>query len=143
MKRTFVLLVLASSLLCRRYALGAEVDARAEVAAAPYAASATQAASERLADAKFRVQPKEIEQLRMKVCTSAAETANLRSELASAEEKYVADLAERDRASERWRFSTISPRRVTRLGKSESRSRPLPTGAERRSWRWMRERRAR
>src|SRR5580658_1078378 len=73
----------------------AEVDARAEVAAALYAASATQAASERLADTKLRAQRKEIEQLRLKVGTSAAETVSLRSELTSAEEKYVADLAER------------------------------------------------
>jgi tetratricopeptide (TPR) repeat protein len=57
-----------------------------------------EAASEQLADAKLRAQWKEIEQLRLKVSTSAAETANLRSELALAEEKYVAELAERDRA---------------------------------------------
>ena len=90
--------VLASLLLSSPLAHCAEVDARAEVAAALYAASATQAASERLADAKLRAQRKEIEQLREKVSTNGAETANLRSELTSAEEKYVAALAERDRA---------------------------------------------
>ena len=45
----------------------AEVDARAEVSAALYAASATQAASERVADAKLRTQRKEIEALRITV----------------------------------------------------------------------------
>jgi hypothetical protein len=90
--------ILASVLLSSPLAHCAEVDARAEVAAALYAASATQAASERLADAKLRAQWKEIEQLRLKVSTSVAESAGLRADLASAEEKYVADLAERDRA---------------------------------------------
>jgi len=42
----------------------AQIDARAEVAAALYAASATQAAGERVADAKMRSQRKEIEGLR-------------------------------------------------------------------------------
>jgi len=89
---------LVSLLLSSSFAHCADVDARAEVAAALYAASATQAAFERVSDTKIRAQRKEIEQLRSKVGTSAAQTANLRSELSSKEEKYVAELAERDRA---------------------------------------------
>src|SRR5579872_2318890 len=81
-----------------RGALCAEVDAKAEVAAALYAASATQAAAERVADAKLRVQRKVIEQLREKVRTGVSETASVRSELARAQEEYVAELAKRDRA---------------------------------------------
>lgn len=67
-----------------------QVDARAEVAAAMYAASATQAAAERYADSKLRAQHAEIERLR-------ASTKQVRAELTAAEEKYVADLAARDR----------------------------------------------
>ena len=73
----------------------AEVDVRAEIAAALFAASATQAAAERVADAKIRSQRKEIEELRGKV---RAGDAQRKAELTAAEEKYVAALAERDRA---------------------------------------------
>ena len=73
----------------------AEVDARAEIAAALYAASATQAAAERVADVKLRSQRKEIEELRGKV---RAGDAQRKGELTAAEEKYVAALAQRDRA---------------------------------------------
>jgi hypothetical protein len=73
----------------------AEVDARAEIAAALFAASATQAAAERVADAKMRSQRKEIEELRGKV--RAGDTQR-KADLTAAEEKYVAGLAERDRA---------------------------------------------
>lgn len=93
-----LLVVAASLVLPSPLAHCEQVDARAEVAAALYAASATQAAAERVADSKLRAQRKEIEQLRLKVGTSAAETANLRSELASKEEQYVAELAAKDRA---------------------------------------------
>jgi len=72
-----------------------EVDARAEIAAALFAASATQAAAERVADAKIRSQRKEIEELRGKV---RAGDAQRKAELTAAEEKYVAALAARDRA---------------------------------------------
>ena len=72
-----------------------EVDARAEIAAALFAASATQAAAERVADAKIRLQRKEIEELRGKV---RAGDAQRKVELTAAEEKYVAALAARDRA---------------------------------------------
>ena len=73
----------------------AQVDARAEVSAALFAASATQAASERVADAKLRTQRKEIEALRITVRTG---DARRKAELTAAEENYVATLATRDRA---------------------------------------------
>ena len=73
----------------------AEVDARAEIAAALFAASATQAAAERVGDAKIRLLRKEIEELREKV--RAGDTQR-KADLIAAEEKYVAALAARDRA---------------------------------------------
>src|SRR5262249_5417485 len=74
-------------------AVVAEVDARAEIAAALFAASATQAAAERVADVKIRSQRKEIEELRGKV---RAGDAQRKADLTAAEEKYVATLATRD-----------------------------------------------
>ena len=71
------------------------MDARAEVAAALYAASATQAAAERVADAKIRAQRIEIEGLRARV---RAGDTQLKAALTAAEEAYVAALAVRDRA---------------------------------------------
>ncbi len=68
-----------------------EVDARAEVASALYAASATQAAAERVADARLRAQEAEIERLRFEGRASRAQIAEL-------EERYVAVLVQRDRA---------------------------------------------
>jgi tetratricopeptide (TPR) repeat protein len=68
-----------------------QVDARAEVAAALYAASATQAAAERSADAHMRAQAAEIGRLRREGRASRLQIAEL-------EERYVADLAQRDRA---------------------------------------------
>ena len=76
----------------------AKVDARAEVAAALYAASATQAAAERAADARLRAQRAEIERLRAQASAAATDAAQMRASLTTAEEKYVADLAARDRA---------------------------------------------
>jgi tetratricopeptide (TPR) repeat protein len=73
----------------------ASVDPKAEVAAALYAASATQAAAERAADAKLRAKRKEIEALRAQVQTGAAQH---QAALTAAEEKYVAELTARDRA---------------------------------------------
>ena len=73
----------------------AQVGARAEVAAALYAASATQAAGERVADAKVRAQRREIDELRTQVRAGAAQ---LKATLTAAEERYVAALAARDRA---------------------------------------------
>ena len=67
-----------------------EVDARAEVASALYAASATQAAAERVADARLRSAQAEIERLRREGRASRAQIAEL-------EERYVVDLAQRDR----------------------------------------------
>lgn len=66
------------------------VDARAEVASALYAASATQAAAERAADARLRAQAAEIERLRREGRAS-------RNQITELEERYVADLAQRDR----------------------------------------------
>lgn len=76
-------------------AASAQVDSRAEVAAALYAASATQSAAERSADAKLRAQRKEIEELRTAVRNGAAQR---QADLTAAEERYVAALAARDRA---------------------------------------------
>src|SRR5262249_13085507 len=73
----------------------AHVDARAEVATAVFAAAATQAAAERVADAKIRAQRTQIEDLRAKV---RAGDVQRKAELAAAEERYVAALAQRDRA---------------------------------------------
>ena len=72
-----------------------QVDARSEVAAALFAASATQAAAERAADATLKAQRTEIEGLRAQVSGGAAQ---LRVALTAAEEEYVAVLAARDRA---------------------------------------------
>ncbi|MGB7991894.1 MAG: hypothetical protein WCF44_21020, partial [Candidatus Methylophosphatis roskildensis] len=71
------------------------VDARTEVAAALYAASATQATAERIADQKLREQRKQIENLRTRV--RAGET-KLQTALAEAQEAFVAALSARDRA---------------------------------------------
>lgn len=68
-----------------------QIDARAEVAAALYAASATQAAAERAADARLRAAQAEIARLQ-------SQGASARAELIAAQERYVADLARRDRA---------------------------------------------
>src|SRR5688572_9219644 len=72
-----------------------QVDARAEVAAALYAASTTQAAAERVADAKLRAQRKEIDGLRAEV---RAGNVQLQAALTAAQETYIAALAARDRA---------------------------------------------
>jgi hypothetical protein len=71
-----------------------EVDPRSEVAAALYAASATQAAAERIADSKLRVKRAEIERLRIEI---KAGEARHQSELTAAEESYVAAISEQDR----------------------------------------------
>jgi hypothetical protein len=66
-------------------------DARAEIWAALYAASATQAAAERAADGQLRAMRTEIERLR-----SAG--ASAQAALSDAQERFVAALADRDRA---------------------------------------------
>ncbi len=83
-----------ASLVQPALAAVAAVDPKAEVAAALYAASATQAAAERAADAKLQAQRNEIDTLRTQVHAGAAQH---RAELTAAEEKYVAELAARDR----------------------------------------------
>ena len=73
----------------------AQVDARTEVAAALYAASATQAAAQRASDAKIRAQRAEIERLRTQVREGEIEA---QAALTAAQEAYVTALAKRDRA---------------------------------------------
>ncbi|AEJ03239.1 tetratricopeptide TPR_2 [Nitrosomonas sp. Is79A3] len=72
----------------------AQVDVRAEVNAALYAASATLAATERMADEKMRMQRKEIDTLRAKI---QAGEKRLNDALSTAEESYIAALAALDR----------------------------------------------
>ena len=72
----------------------AQVDARAEVAAALFAASATQAAAEHSADQQLRAQRKQIEEMRARLRTGEAK---LQTALAEAQESYIAALAARDR----------------------------------------------
>ena len=91
----FLCSVVPSAITHAATAAIAEVDARAEIAAALFAASATQSAAERVADAKMRSQRKEIEELRGKVRAGDVQRT---AELTAAEEKYVAALAARDRA---------------------------------------------
>lgn len=67
-----------------------QIDVRSEIAAALYAASATQAAAERLADARLRAARAEIARLR-------AQGASALADLTAAQEAYVADLSLRDR----------------------------------------------
>jgi tetratricopeptide (TPR) repeat protein len=74
------------------------VDARAEVAAALYAASATQAAAERVTDATIRAQRVEIERLRANVRVGAGRGEQLRAALTTLQDEYVTALAARDRA---------------------------------------------
>ena len=71
------------------------VDARTEVAAVLYAASATQAAALSAADGQLRKQRVEIERLRARVRAGAAD---LQAALTAAEERFVEALASRDRA---------------------------------------------
>src|SRR5438445_7967573 len=87
----------ASFLLADQSSTGkvAQADPRAEVAAALYAASATQAAAERFADQKLRAQRVQIERLQTRVRAGAPNVKALQVELVSAQEKYVADLAAR------------------------------------------------
>jgi tetratricopeptide (TPR) repeat protein len=72
-------------------AQSAQVDARAEVAAALFAASATQAAELRNMDDRLRQAHTEIERLQ-------ARGQSARAELIAAQERYVTNLASRDRA---------------------------------------------
>ncbi|MFK7847600.1 MAG: hypothetical protein AB8G77_20075, partial [Rhodothermales bacterium] len=75
-----------------------QVNARAEVAAALYAASATQAAAERAADETIRTQRAQIEALGKQGNETTGESPQLRHQLTAAEEAYGAALAEKDRA---------------------------------------------
>jgi tetratricopeptide (TPR) repeat protein len=66
------------------------IDARAEVAAALYAASATQAASDRLANAQLRAAQAQIARLQRQGTAA-------RADLIAAQETFVAELGRRDR----------------------------------------------
>ncbi len=96
------LLLIIALLLCLPMLIAAQssatavtqVDVRAEVTAALYAASATLAAAERMADEKMRMQRKEIDTLRAKIQTGEK---RLNDALSTAEENYIAALAARDR----------------------------------------------
>ena len=79
-------------------ATSAQINARAEVAAVLYNASATQAAAERAADDTIRHQRIEIDSLRSSLDASTGENTQLQLQLTKAEERFVATLAERDRA---------------------------------------------
>ena len=72
------------------------------MAQAVYAASATAAAEQRLADARISQQRREIETLRTQLTTTAARDDSarrrLQSQLAEAQERFVQQLAEHDRA---------------------------------------------
>ena len=69
------------------------VDAHAEIVAALFAASATQAATERAADASLTAERAEIEVLRKQVRAGQADDARLVAE----EEQFVGELSARDR----------------------------------------------
>ncbi len=79
--------------------------ARASVAQALYAASATSAAAERAADTRIAEQRKQIEALQTQLKASSGRDASMQArarevqtQLAQAQERFVAQLAERDRA---------------------------------------------
>ena len=88
--------VLAAILLRPVTGLAAEaaVDPHAEVAAALFAASATQAATERAADAKITALRGQVAALAAQVKAGKAQ----RAQLVAAEESFVAVLADKDRA---------------------------------------------
>ncbi|HMW24611.1 MAG TPA: tetratricopeptide repeat protein [Burkholderiaceae bacterium] len=77
-------------------------DAKAAATETLYAAAATLDAFKREADDKLRGQRKQIEALQARVKTAvasrAADVAALRNELTQAQDRFVAELAERDRA---------------------------------------------
>ena len=73
-------------------------SARASVAEALYAASATAAAAQRVSDERIFEQRRQIEGLQSKLNSAGARTAQLVTELAQAQESFVAQLAQRDRA---------------------------------------------
>ncbi|MEM8486731.1 MAG: hypothetical protein AAF564_14360 [Bacteroidota bacterium] len=75
-----------------------QVNARAEVAAALYAASATQAAAERVADQQIRGLRDKVETLRTSLEETTGEKTALQQQLTEAEENFVTALEEKDRA---------------------------------------------
>ena len=83
-------------------ATAANVDPRAEVAAASTPLPPPKLRAQRIADERLSTQRKNIEQLITELKASqkkaAATAVDLRNQLAEAQENYVADLAARDRA---------------------------------------------
>jgi tetratricopeptide (TPR) repeat protein len=75
-----------------------QVDARAEVAAALYAASATQAAAEREADVRLKVLRTQIDGLRGEMRSASADARRAQAALAAAQDEFVQRLAARDHA---------------------------------------------
>ena len=98
-KKTIILIVIGLMVSSSLYAQSAssQINARAEVAAVLYNASATQAAAERAADETIRHQRIEIDSLRISLNASTGENTQLQLQLTEAEERFVATLAERDR----------------------------------------------
>lgn len=101
--------LLGFSILATACAYAAPADlsasARESVAQALYAASATSAAAERVADARIAEQRRQIEALQAKLkaapggdAAMQARVRELQAQLAQAQERFVQQLAERDRA---------------------------------------------
>ena len=74
------------------------MDTRAELAAALFNASATQAAAEQVLDADLRAKRNEIVRLRSQLRVGAVAVKQLKAALTAAEEAFVNALAARDRA---------------------------------------------
>ncbi|MEJ0064005.1 MAG: hypothetical protein WDM85_00170 [Caulobacteraceae bacterium] len=92
--RIVAALMLLAGVLAAAPAFAAAVDPRAEVAAALFAASATQAAEQRVADATIRAERVQIDKLTLQVRSGEAQ----RAALVAAQDHYVAELAARDRS---------------------------------------------
>ena len=99
--------VLASISAAAAYAAAADLSAsaRASVAQALYAASATSAAAERAADTRIAEQRRQIEAMQTQLKASAGRDAStqarareVQTQLVQAQERFVEQLAERDRA---------------------------------------------
>jgi hypothetical protein len=97
MPKRALFLILFAAVLVDRPAYGGSqgpLDAHAEIAAALFAASATQAAVEKAADAKISAQQAQIAALAAKVRAGQAKQA----ELTQAQESFITQLAASDRA---------------------------------------------
>jgi len=94
--RALILMLVAAAIVAGPGSAGAQgaVDTKAEIAAALFAASATQAAVEKAEDAKITAQQGQIVALAAKVRAGQAKQA----ELTQAQQGFVAELAAKDRA---------------------------------------------